>query len=287
MNFSTLLPRVVTALVVLALIGLAFWFGVVWMLALAFVCAALALWEFYHLFWPGGTHLADKLLGLGMAVVVFAGAWLEYAAMHWGVRIYPLLPGAVALCLLIVAIAFLIRYGSGSEADDGSGRLADDGSGCLADAALTLMGVLYVPFSLVLALLLPRNELLLLVAVVAATDTCAYLVGSLWGKRRLWPRVSPKKSVEGCAGGILGSVLACLGFGLYAGTAMGISVCLGIYLAIFAILGDLFESALKRAHDVKDSGALLPGHGGMLDRLDSFLFVAPAYAILNLLARLP
>jgi phosphatidate cytidylyltransferase len=267
MNFSTILPRVVTGLAVLALIGLAICFGFAWMLALAFVCAALALWEFYGLFWPGGAHRADKLIGLGMAVVVFANPWLGTAATELDSMIV-----VVTLCFLIAAVAFLIRYGTGASMR-------------LEDAALTLFGVLYVPFSLALALWMPRDALLLLVAVVAVTDTCAYFAGNLWGKHRIWPKVSPKKSVEGCIGGIVGSVLTCLGFGLYQGMADMTCVYLGIFLAVFAMLGDFFESALKRAHDVKDSGALLPGHGGLLDRLDSFLFVAPAYTVLCVLAR--
>lgn len=275
MNFGTLLPRIVTGLAVLALLGLALYFGHTWMIALAFVCAVLGLWEFYSLFWPGRTHLADKLTGMGLAVIVFAGSWLQHAAL-WGGAIDSLI-AATAVCFLIVAIVFLIRYGTGR------------GAARLDDAALTLFGVLYVPIPIALALLLPRAQVLLLLAVVASADTCAYFAGNLWGKRRIWPRISPKKSVEGCLGGVIGSVLACLGFGLYHGAMNGGSaygfivsnVCLGIFLAVFAILGDLFESALKRAYDVKDSGTLLPGHGGMLDRLDSFLFVAPAYVALG------
>ena len=267
---SNLLLRVATGLVFLALLALAVYFGFTWMLALAFGCTALALWEFYNLFWPGTTHFTDKLIGMGMAVILFAGAWLHHEAGPRYIAIDNLMV-AMALCLLIAATIFLIRYGTGCETTR------------LSDTALTMLGVLYIPMPMVLALLQTREQLLLLLAVVASTDTCAYFAGNLWGKRRIWPKVSPKKSVEGCLGGILGSVLVCLGFGIYHDTMTGISVCLGIFLAVFAILGDFFESALKRAHGVKDSGILLPGHGGMLDRLDSFLFVVPAYTVLNLL----
>ncbi|MDR2727188.1 MAG: phosphatidate cytidylyltransferase, partial [Deltaproteobacteria bacterium] len=181
MNFGTLLPRIVTGLAVLALLGLALYFGHTWMIALAFVCAVLGLWEFYSLFWPGRTHLADKLTGMGLAVIVFAGSWLQHAAL-WGGAIDSLI-AATAVCFLIVAIVFLIRYGTGR------------GAARLDDAALTLFGVLYVPIPIALALLLPRVQVLLLLAVVASADTCAYFAGNLWGKRRIWPRISPKKSV--------------------------------------------------------------------------------------------
>ena len=284
MNFSTLLPRVATAIAVLALLGAAIYYGFTWMIVFAFICASLALWEFYSLFWPGMSHLADKLTGIGMTVILFAGAWFQYAAGHWGMAVDSLVV-AVALCFLVAAFVFLIRYGCGGEGEK-SDRESGRTPGRLGDMALTTFGVLYVPLSVSLALLLTRRELLLLLLVVAATDTFAYFAGNFWGKHRIWPKVSPKKSVEGCLGGMAGSLLACVGFGLYQNVEIGFSIVLGVVLAVVAMLGDFFESALKRAYDVKDSGAILPGHGGVLDRLDSFLFVVPAYLLLNLLVRL-
>jgi phosphatidate cytidylyltransferase len=112
--------------------------------------------------------------------------------------------------------------------------------------------------------------------VVMAGDTCAYFVGRRLGRKKLAPEISPGKTVEGAIGYVLGSILA--------GCLTGISLALGLngwelallsaLLSILGQLGDLFESWIKRVFTVKDSGRLLPGHGGLLDRLDSLIFPA-------------
>lgn len=110
-------------------------------------------------------------------------------------------------------------------------------------------------------------------------DTSAYLVGSRWGKHRLWPSVSPKKTWEGVAGAVVGSVLFSFLLGPLLHTRLsGIeAVALGLLVALTATIGDLIESRIKRIAQVKDSGALLPGHGGVLDRFDSLFFAAPLF----------
>ena len=116
--------------------------------------------------------------------------------------------------------------------------------------------------------------------LVWAADIGAYFTGRALGRRRLAPRVSPGKTWEGALGG---TVLAVAGASLLAWglgwAALPWWVVLAAVLAVVAILGDLFESAIKRARDVKDSGGLLPGHGGVLDRIDSTLAVAPVFAL--------
>lgn len=117
----------------------------------------------------------------------------------------------------------------------------------------------------------------LLLAIVMASDTFAYFAGSAFGRHKLAPRVSPGKTVEGLAGGLLGGIVAALlvrWLGLPALPAPA-AVGLGIVVSAFGVTGDLVESLLKRWAGVKDSGRLFPGHGGMLDRLDSLLFGAP------------
>jgi phosphatidate cytidylyltransferase len=110
-------------------------------------------------------------------------------------------------------------------------------------------------------------------------DTCAYLVGSRWGKHRLWPSVSPKKTWEGVAGAVVGSVLFSFLLGPLLHTRLSgmEAVGLGLLVGLTATIGDLIESRIKRIAQVKDSGALLPGHGGVLDRFDSLFFAAPLF----------
>jgi phosphatidate cytidylyltransferase len=110
---------------------------------------------------------------------------------------------------------------------------------------------------------------------IAAADTGAYLVGSAFGKLSLYPRVSPKKTVEGSVFGILSSMLLGHVGSLYLGWPVPIGIVFGLLLGGAALFGDLIESLMKRSARLKDSGTLIPGHGGILDRCDSYIFTAP------------
>ena len=120
--------------------------------------------------------------------------------------------------------------------------------------------------------------LLLALLVTWLSDTFAYLVGKTWGRRKLIPRVSPNKTVEGAAGGLAAAAITAVccdvAFGMEIGAALAIGV--GLVLGALGQIGDLAESMLKRMRGVKDSGALIPGHGGMLDRIDALIFVIVA-----------
>ena len=146
-----------------------------------------------------------------------------------------------------------------------------------------LMGFLYVPLllgHLVLLRGLPHGIqwILLLLVIVMAGDSGAYFVGSSYGRRKLYPVVSPNKSAEGAAGGVAGSIIGAIiaRFLFFTELTMVDAIVTALLLGIIGQLGDLFESLLKRSFGVKDSGAIVPGHGGILDRLDSILFAAPA-----------
>lgn len=121
----------------------------------------------------------------------------------------------------------------------------------------------------------------LLLACVWSYDSFAFFVGCACGRRRLWPRISPKKSLEGVVGGLLGCMLvASVAFillfpHLQLGQQLSCALPFGFAVGILAQTGDLFESALKRSFAIKDSGRFLPGHGGLLDRVDSVLFATP------------
>lgn len=122
--------------------------------------------------------------------------------------------------------------------------------------------------------------------IVWLTDTGAYLFGKAFGRRKLWPQISPNKTIEGSLGGTLISVIIPVVFvltGLMEGS-LWLLIPFTIVLSIFGQMGDLVESALKRHFDVKDSGTFLPGHGGILDRFDSFIFVLPLMNILPIIS---
>lgn len=125
------------------------------------------------------------------------------------------------------------------------------------------------------------------IALVWINDTFAYLTGTLIGKHTMTPKLSPGKTWEGFAGGILFTMLAGWIFYHFTGLmTLTTWIFAGAISGLFGLAGDLFESGLKRKHNVKDSGGLLPGHGGILDRFDSLLFVAPAMFLLFLLLQL-
>jgi phosphatidate cytidylyltransferase len=154
----------------------------------------------------------------------------------------------------------------------------------LKDTAITLFGVLYVGLTLstlVATRSLPAGEFFVFfVALVTwAADTGAYYAGTLWGTHLLAPSVSPKKTIEGVLGGlVLATGAALLAQAWFVPQLSQLdALILGLLLTGAGLLGDLCESAIKRSGGVKDSGGILPGHGGMLDRLDSLLFTAPAF----------
>ncbi|MBT9167818.1 MAG: Phosphatidate cytidylyltransferase [Syntrophomonadaceae bacterium] len=146
--------------------------------------------------------------------------------------------------------------------------------------AILFWGVFYVTVLLSCILLLrqaPNGFLLVSAALITvwASDTGAYLVGMSLGRRKLLPAVSPAKSIEGVAGGVLFAVVALVLMAAPMGYSLWQAAALGAVLSVTGQLGDLAESALKRWGNVKDSGSFLPGHGGVLDRIDSVLFVIP------------
>ncbi|MDE6085092.1 MAG: phosphatidate cytidylyltransferase, partial [Muribaculaceae bacterium] len=157
----------------------------------------------------------------------------------------------------------------------------------LADLAHSFMGQLYVtlPMALLLSAYMMSSVshamVLLMFVMIWLNDTGAFCVGSLIGKHKLFERISPKKSWEGFFGGLAFAVIAGLVAYLWFGTSKfsqysAVSLMIfGALVSVFATWGDLVESQIKRTLGIKDSGKLLPGHGGILDRIDSLLMVAP------------
>ncbi len=192
------------------------------------------------------------------------GAILPVSAYCYG--LISVLPALVIVLICYFVIRFVI---------------VRDGS-ALKGVAVRFFGVLYIAllFSHFISLRqIPRGNLWLLfaLAIVWAGDTGAYYGGRAWGKKKLSPVVSPNKTVEGALAGLVASMCAGLIFVFASG--LDIPVLLTLFLALLAgvagIFGDLTESYIKRSAGVKDSGKLIPGHGGLLDRVDSVLFAVP------------
>jgi phosphatidate cytidylyltransferase len=128
-----------------------------------------------------------------------------------------------------------------------------------------------------------KTPLLLVVLPLWVGDTLAYFIGRSFGKHLLAPKISPKKTVEGGIANLIGCLGAAYGVGVLIGVPPAIAVGCGLIAGVLGQVGDLYESSLKRLAGLKDTGALLPGHGGILDRIDSLLLVAPAQALFLML----
>ncbi|MBH0201466.1 MAG: phosphatidate cytidylyltransferase [Nitrospira sp.] len=231
-----------------------------WALTLLLIAVgSLALLELYRLSFQ--TRLNRVLVGVGSATFV-----LTLARSHLS------LPLPELLLVGAVVIAVTASFVAASAAHRWN------------DTLVTMFGVLYVGVTLstiVSTRSLPTGEFLVLfLAVVTwASDTGAYYAGTLWGKHLLLPSVSPKKTVEGVLGGLVLAVAAAMiaQWWFVSHLSLSDAVILGVLLTGTGLIGDLFESMIKRRSGVKDSGGILPGHGGMLDRLDSLLFTAPTF----------
>ncbi len=161
----------------------------------------------------------------------------------------------------------------------------------IKDIAITLFGICYIPLFLMYMPLLMGSEngkLLVWFIIIAAwgTDIFAYIVGKTIGKHK-FSEISPNKSIEGCIGGIIGATVLTLIYALVINTYLGMNINylyiagISILLSIIGQIGDFSASSIKRYVGIKDFSNLLPGHGGMLDRIDSLIFIAPfAYFLL-------
>ncbi len=159
----------------------------------------------------------------------------------------------------------------------------------IIDLAITYLGIFYVVFLVDFIVLTidkidnGRIYVWTIFIIAIATDTFAYFAGSMFGKHKLIPKISPKKTIEGSIGGILGSTLICVLFGKIMNLDLGLMIFIGSLGSIIAQIGDLFASAIKRYVGIKDYGTLIPGHGGILDRFDSIILVAPfVYYVITL-----
>lgn len=156
------------------------------------------------------------------------------------------------------------------------------------DVAFSILATLYIGIGFYFFIETRESGLVYIfysLFIIWATDSGAYFIGRAIGKKKLWPEISPNKTIEGSIGGVICALIVAAVFILFTdinASFLQLSI-ITIVLSIFGQIGDLVESALKRHYDVKDSGNILPGHGGILDRFDSLLFVWPLLHLIYLL----
>lgn len=281
-KMSTLLPRAITGVIYVAVILGAIASGSLILLGLLLaVIAGLACYEYQRIV---GINNRDFIMSILHSVMAGLAFYVTFATMLWGTayRFVTIALFAYFLYYLLYTLGELFR----------KERLP------FHEIAHAFYAHLYtaVPLGLLLALTvkgydatfegLTEREVafattfwaLPVFVLVWLSDTGAFLVGSLIGKHKLFERISPNKTIEGAVGGIL---ITLLGGYLFYIALPGVALlrhwlCIALIASSFSIVGDLYESFLKRTYGKKDSGHLLPGHGGFLDRIDSILFVAPA-----------
>jgi phosphatidate cytidylyltransferase len=251
--------RIITGLALVALFVVIFLFSPPWLVCvIATLVILLASWEFLEMALPEQAF-ADRLLCLALATLI-PGAALAGRT--------DCLMGSLFVALFALGVRSLF---SGKEMKTRFEELQ-----------VCLFGTLYVSFTLSHFVLLRNMEdwkpwIFFILIVTYVGDVAAFFTGTKWGKRKLSPLLSPKKTVEGALGGMLATVLLACACKIVFFPALTVfqAIWVSVILSVSGQLGDLLESLIKRSYGIKDSGRILPGHGGILDRIDSILIAGP------------
>lgn len=261
--------RLISGVVLLVLLAFFLFTGNIWLFGM---CLALSLMGMFELY---------RIYGYHKGILGYAGyiaAILYYVAVYMNINV--LETGILVMSLIVILGVYVITFPKYKS----------------EEVAICYFAFVYVAvmLSYIYRIRIMENGIYCVWLVFICSwgnDTCAYCVGRLFGKHKMSPKLSPKKSVEGAVGGIAGAALIAAIYG-YAfssrlttlsnpAAACAIACAAGAFISIF---GDLAASAIKRNHDIKDYGRLIPGHGGIMDRFDSVIFTAPiVYYVLTLL----
>lgn len=269
---KNIVTRTISGAVYIALISFSILFTSYSYLILFSIITGLALWEFYQMLEKNSQSRINKPVATLGGVYLFVTGFLYFAGI---------IPLRYVALWFIVMLYVLIR------------ELFIKGEHAIRDISNTFLGQIYIALPMMFLSLLGFIEnpdgsltytptfLMSFFVLIWLYDTGAYLFGIKFGKHRLFERISPKKSWEGAIGGALVSMLAAAGISYLFPGYLNLYQWLGFALVtvIFGTWGDLVESMIKRSLNVKDSGNLIPGHGGILDRIDSCLLAAPAVVI--------
>lgn len=277
-KLKNFLVRTASGAVLLGIVLAAIFSGVWGYGALLLFITVVGVWEFYGLARAKGSE-PQRGMGMLMSIVLFFAGFVPSLYIYNVIDKSELLVDGLLLlmlCAILLVLTFVIEVFRNRKTP-------------IYNIATTIMGTLYVALPMATLMIIPAilNEViycsdtwipwvfLFYLLLVWGNDVFAYLVGVTMGKHRMCERLSPKKSWEGFAGGIAGSVAVGAIAAAVLGGSYGVWIGLAVVVALSSVVGDLIESMFKRDAGVKDSGSIMPGHGGILDRFDALIISAP------------
>ena len=277
-KLKNFLVRTASGAVLLGIVLAAIFSGVWGYGALLLAVTILGVWEFYGLARAKGSE-PQRCMGMLMSLALFFAGFIPSLYIY-GVSDDNSILGTGVLLLLIFAMLLVVTFVI---------EVFRNRPTPIYNIATTIMGAVYVALPMAILTILPSllNGLidrggvwipwvfLFYLLLVWGNDVFAYLVGVTMGKHRMCERLSPKKSWEGFVGGVMGSAAVGAIAASVLGGSYGVWIGLAIVVALSSVVGDLIESMFKRDAGVKDSGAIMPGHGGILDRFDALIISAP------------
>ena len=246
-----------------------------WMVALAALVFLGGLWEWFRLADIEDTLARSVLLVVNLGLMV-AIVWSSRTSQGFSYVLLQVMT-VIGVAWWLLALLWLRHFEFGADHGATHARVFKLAAGTLAIVpAWCALGVLHGSE--------PNGHrwLFVALAIVWAADSGAYFAGRHYGKRKLSPRISPNKTIEGLVGGLLCGLAVALAFAPMAGASLGQLPLVGlaaVAAVLFSVVGDLFESLLKRHVGAKDSGDLIPGHGGILDRIDGVVAALPVFAL--------
>lgn len=261
-----MIERILTVLISVPIIFACTYFGGLSFLFLLMVLAIVSLNEFYNLMKVKGFN-PYYTIGNFFTLLLILVAYLKLEQISWEQNFVMILTSAVIISFC--AGLFIKRSAQAT-----------------ANIALTILGVVYIGMLYSYLILLRGltkygRYVFMLMFILWVSDILAYFVGKTIGRRQLSPYISPKKTVEGAIAGLIGSILTSVGLWFFFEKGINVYMLyhylfIGFFLGVIGQVSDLSESLIKRDVGVKDSSNIVPGHGGVLDRMDSFIFSAPA-----------
>lgn len=277
-KLKNFLVRTASGAVLLGIVLAAIFSGVWGYGALLLFITVVGVWEFYGLARAKGSE-PQRCMGMLMSIVLFFAGFVPSLYIYNVIDKSELLVDGLLLlmlCAILLVLTFVIEVFRNRKTP-------------IYNIATTIMGTLYVALPMATLMIIPAilNEViycsdtwipwvfLFYLLLVWGNDVFAYLVGVTMGKHRMCERLSPKKSWEGFAGGIVGSIAVGAIAAAVLGGSYGVWIGLAVVVALASVVGDLIESMFKRDAGVKDSGSIMPGHGGILDRFDALIISAP------------